>query len=52
MKNYQNEGHFKALRELYEKDELTSAINRIVEDINHRFMDIRKESEKRQKTSY
>ena len=37
LKNYQNEGHFRALRELYEKDELTSAINRIVEDINHRF---------------
>lgn len=37
LKNYQCEGHFRSLRELYEKNELTSAINRIVEDINHRF---------------
>lgn len=37
LKNYQYEGHFRSLRELYEKNELTSAINRIVEDINHRF---------------
>ena len=37
LKNYQYEGHFRSLRELYEKKELTSAINRIVEDINHRF---------------
>jgi len=34
---YQYEGHFRHLRDLYEKDELTSAINRVVEDINHRF---------------
>ena len=37
LKNYQNEGHFRSLRELYEKNELTNAINRILEDINHRF---------------
>ncbi len=37
LKNYQNEGHFRSLRELYEKNDLTNAINRIVEDINHRF---------------
>lgn len=37
LKNYQYEGHFRSLRELYEKNELTSAINRVVEDINHRF---------------
>ncbi len=34
---YQYEGHFRHLRDLYEKNELTSAINRVVEDINHRF---------------
>lgn len=34
---YQYEGHFRHLRDLYERNELTSAINRIVEDINHRF---------------
>lgn len=37
LKNYQYEGHFRSLRELYEKNELTNVINRIVEDINHRF---------------
>lgn len=37
LKNYQYEGHFRSLRELYEKNELTNAINRIVEDMNHRF---------------
>jgi len=34
---YQNGGHFRHLFELYDKGELTSAINRVVEDINHRF---------------
>ncbi len=34
---YQNGEHFRNLKDLYEKDELTSAINRVVEDINHRF---------------
>ncbi len=37
LKCYQNEGHFRSLRSLYEAGELTNAINRIVEDINHRF---------------
>ena len=37
LKNYKFEGHFRSLRELYDKNELTSVINRIVEDINHRF---------------
>ena len=37
LKNYQYETHFRSLKELYEKNELTSVINRIVEDINHRF---------------
>ncbi|MCQ2432948.1 MAG: AAA family ATPase [Clostridia bacterium] len=37
LKCYQNEGHFRHLYSLYEKNELTSAINRVVEDINHRF---------------
>lgn len=34
---YQYEGHFRHLKDLYEKNELTNAINRIVEDINHEF---------------
>lgn len=37
LKNYQYEDHFRSLRELYEKNELTSVINRIVEDMNHCF---------------
>ena len=37
LKNYQQGDHFRHLSELYEENELTSAINRIVEDINHRF---------------
>lgn len=37
LKNYQNGEHFRHLLELYNVNELTSAINRIVEDINHRF---------------
>lgn len=37
LRYYQDGGHFRHLAELYEKDELTSAINRVVEDINHRF---------------
>ena len=38
LRLYQYGGHFRHLGELFEKDELTSAINRIVEDINHRFV--------------
>ena len=37
LKNYQYEGHFRALYDLYERNELTSAINRVIEDMNHRF---------------
>lgn len=37
LKYYQDGGHFRHLYELYQKGELTSAINRVVEDINHRF---------------
>ena len=37
LKCYQYGGHFRALYDLYEKGELTSAINRVVEDVNHRF---------------
>lgn len=37
LRHYQYEGHFRRLRDLYERNELTSAINRVVEDINHRF---------------
>lgn len=37
LKNYRDGGHFRNLLELYEADELTNAINRVVEDINHRF---------------
>ncbi|MBO4327386.1 MAG: AAA family ATPase [Clostridia bacterium] len=37
LKYYQYEGHFRHLYSLYEKNELTGAINRVIEDINHRF---------------
>lgn len=37
LKNYKYEGHFRSLWDLYEKNELTNVINRIVEDMNHRF---------------
>lgn len=37
LRCYQYEGHFRHLWDLYDKNELTSAINRVVEDINHRF---------------
>ena len=37
LRCYQYEGHFRHLRDLYERNELTSAIKRVVEDINHRF---------------
>lgn len=38
LKCYQYENHFRNLRELYEKNELSNAINRVVEDINHAFL--------------
>lgn len=34
---YRQAGHFRALRELYDRDELTNAINRVIEDYNHSF---------------
>lgn len=37
LKYYQAGGHFRHLYELYEQGELTGAINRVVEDMNHRF---------------
>ena len=37
LQYYQDGGHFRHLYELFSKGELTSAINRVVEDINHRF---------------
>ncbi|MDO4177651.1 MAG: AAA family ATPase [Phascolarctobacterium sp.] len=37
LKNYEGGEHFLGLAELYEENELTNAINRVVEDINHRF---------------
>ena len=37
LRYYQYEGHFRHLQDLYDNNELTSAINRVVEDINHRF---------------
>ena len=37
LKYYQSAGHFRHLQSLYDRNELTSAINRVVEDINHRF---------------
>ena len=37
LKFYRDGGHFRHLYSLYEKNELTSAINRIIEDMNHRF---------------
>jgi len=37
LRYYQDGSHFRHLFSLYEKGELTSVINRVVEDINHRF---------------
>ena len=37
LEYYQHGDHFRHLTELYDRGELTSAINRVVEDINHRF---------------
>ena len=38
LKGLESGGHFRHLKELYEAGELTDAINRVVEDINHRFV--------------
>ena len=35
---YEDGGHFRHLRALYEAGELTGAINRIIEDMNHAFL--------------
>ena len=37
LKYYEDGGHFRLLYDLYAKGELTSAINRVVEDMNHHF---------------
>lgn len=37
LKAYQYGGHFRLLRDLYERGELTNVINRVVENINHSF---------------
>ena len=37
LRCYQQAGHFRKLQELYDTNELTSAINRVVEDQTHRF---------------
>lgn len=37
LKYYQNGSHFRQLQELYRRGELTNAINRVVENINHNF---------------
>ncbi len=37
LKMYQYGGHFRQLLDLYEQGELTNAINRVVENINHSF---------------
>ena len=37
LKLYQYGGHFRQLLDLYEKNELTNVINRVVENINHSF---------------
>lgn len=36
--HYKSGGRFRHLIDLYEADELTSAINRVIEDMNHRFV--------------
>ncbi len=38
LTGYRGGGHFRHLSDLYEKGELTNAINRLVEDMNHRFL--------------
>lgn len=38
LKCYEDGSHFRHLRELYDAGELTGAINRIIESMNHRFV--------------
>lgn len=35
---YEDGGHFRHLRQLYDAGELTGVINRVIEDMNHRFV--------------
>ncbi len=35
---YEDGGHFRHLRQLFDAGELTGAINRVIEDMNHRFV--------------
>lgn len=35
---YEDGGHFRHLRQIYDAGELTGAINRVIEDMNHRFV--------------
>ena len=37
LKMYEHGGHFRSLLDLYERGELTNVINRVIENINHRF---------------
>lgn len=37
LRHYQDGGHMRHLADLHDRNELTSAVNRVVEDINHRF---------------
>ena len=38
LSGYRSGGHFRHLVDLYEAGELTNAINRLIEDMNHRFL--------------
>ena len=38
LASFENGNYFRHLRDLYEADELTGAINRIIESMNHRFL--------------
>ncbi|MCR4792593.1 MAG: AAA family ATPase [Lachnospiraceae bacterium] len=38
LAGYKAAGHFRHLADLYEAGELTNAINRLIEDMNHRFL--------------
>ena len=37
LRKFRYEGYLRVLNDLYEKNELTSAINRVIEGMNHRF---------------
>ncbi len=38
LSSYKSGGHFRHLTDLYEAGELTNVINRVIEDMNHRFL--------------